>query len=567
MTGLPEEVLRRIWETRITSRTRLTTSTGLPLCVIENGTLNENAGPDFLNALVRIGTRTFRGDVEIHGSPDAWYAHHHNTDPHYNRVVLHVVESCPRTPKPVRTRSRRAIPLLILNRNLPELSAITRQIDLNWRGGDDLHLRRGGRPMQGNRSRAQGTHAQPQGSRGWMQHNHKCKQGNRGQVQGTQAQVQGSRESMQRNRVCIQDNHGWVQSNHLRVRCIYNALVARLNRSRNPRAYLRRKGMQRIQKRVQRFECRLKQLLAEEQGVLSEPQAYYEGHPDEIPLSFPSWTQRELKRESAWEQILYEGIMEALGYSRNTDVFLALARNVPLSTLRGMGLSDTHRMMALMFGTAGLLPSQQGIRDRESRRYLRRLRDTWGILQQGVMLPRLHVADWLFFRLRPANFPTARLAAFVFLLPGLFEESRFAQIRAVAKQRALPPRKQLTLLRRFFRVEPDGYWRHHLHFRGGESGLGASIGRERVDAILLNCVLPLVMLYGQIAGEPRLGRNGRRLLAALPAGHETRVLEGVRGLLLPEGGRRLSALEQQGVVQLWNELQTDRAVNSLCSTH
>ena len=317
--------------------------------------------------------------------------------------------------------------------------------------------------------------------------------------------------------------------------------------------------MQRIQKRMQRLERRLQQILAEEQGVLSEPQAYYEGHPDEIPLSLPSWTQHELKRESAWEQILYEGIMEALGYSRNTDAFLALARNVSLYRLRGVGLSDTHRMMALLFGSAGLLPSPRGIRDRESRRYVRRLRVTWGILQQRVLLPRLHAADWLFFRLRPANFPTARLAAFVFLLPGLFEECGFAQMREVVQERALPLRKQLTLLRRFFHVEPDGYWRHHLHFRGGVSRLGASIGRARVDAILLNCVLPLVMLYGRIAGEARLERNSRCLLAVLPAGHETRVLEEVRRLLLPEGGRRLSALEQQGVIQLRNELTLDRA--------
>ena len=67
------------------------------------------------------------------------------------------------------------------------------------------------------------------------------------------------------------------------------------------------------------------------------------------------------------------------------------------------------------------------------------------------------------------------------------------------------------------------------------------------------------MLYGRIAGEARLERNSRCLLAVLPAGHETRVLEEVRRLLLPEGGRRLSALEQQGVIQLRNELTLDRA--------
>lgn len=65
---------------------------GETLEVLDPGEWNLEAGPDFLNATVRIqpGARCLRGDVEVHVHPTDWDAHEHARDPAYARVVVHV---------------------------------------------------------------------------------------------------------------------------------------------------------------------------------------------------------------------------------------------------------------------------------------------------------------------------------------------------------------------------------------------------------------------------------------------------------------------------------------------
>ena len=55
------------------------------------GLPNVNSGPDFFNAQLSIGTQMWAGNVEIHVKSSDWYVHHHETDPAYDNVILHVV--------------------------------------------------------------------------------------------------------------------------------------------------------------------------------------------------------------------------------------------------------------------------------------------------------------------------------------------------------------------------------------------------------------------------------------------------------------------------------------------
>jgi hypothetical protein len=67
------------------------TTNGLEVNVINVGTHNHLAGPDFFNARLVIGGQQWAGNVEMHLNASDWYKHGHDDDPNYDNVILHVV--------------------------------------------------------------------------------------------------------------------------------------------------------------------------------------------------------------------------------------------------------------------------------------------------------------------------------------------------------------------------------------------------------------------------------------------------------------------------------------------
>ena len=88
---MKEDLLHFIWGQNKLHGRQLTSTAKEALYVKAPGTLNKHAGPDFFNAQVEIENRLWAGNVEIHLKSSDWYAHHHETDPRYDNVILHVV--------------------------------------------------------------------------------------------------------------------------------------------------------------------------------------------------------------------------------------------------------------------------------------------------------------------------------------------------------------------------------------------------------------------------------------------------------------------------------------------
>lgn len=86
-----EKLLQYMWQHRLWKAGPLATADGEPVEVLDPGVLNTDAGPDFFNAKVRIGSRLWAGNVEIHVCASDWYRHGHQTDRNYDTVVLHAV--------------------------------------------------------------------------------------------------------------------------------------------------------------------------------------------------------------------------------------------------------------------------------------------------------------------------------------------------------------------------------------------------------------------------------------------------------------------------------------------
>jgi len=121
--GLPAEtLLQAIWQHQRLHRNRLRTVGGEPLFILHPGFLNREAGPDFRQAVVRIGREPARtGDIEVDPRPGDWIAHNHQKNPAYRNVILHVVWRSAR-----REKSPANLPMLelepVLDAPLAELS-------------------------------------------------------------------------------------------------------------------------------------------------------------------------------------------------------------------------------------------------------------------------------------------------------------------------------------------------------------------------------------------------------------------------------------------------------------
>jgi len=108
---MTEDFLHFIWKYGLFERTGMISDTGEEVQVIALGEHNTNAGPDFLNARVKIGHTMWAGNVEIHLYSSDWIAHKHHDDKTYDNVVLHAVH---RHNQPITRSSGEIIPTIEL---------------------------------------------------------------------------------------------------------------------------------------------------------------------------------------------------------------------------------------------------------------------------------------------------------------------------------------------------------------------------------------------------------------------------------------------------------------------
>jgi hypothetical protein len=88
---LSEKFLHHVWKFGWFNSKNLTTVTGQEIEILHAGLHNHNAGPDFMNARIRMDDTIWWGNVEIHIRASDWHRHNHQSDDNYKNVILHVV--------------------------------------------------------------------------------------------------------------------------------------------------------------------------------------------------------------------------------------------------------------------------------------------------------------------------------------------------------------------------------------------------------------------------------------------------------------------------------------------
>jgi len=106
---MKEDFLHFIWKFKKLDFTKLYSTRGEKIHILRSGRHNPDAGPDFLEARIRIGKTIWAGHVEIHYKASDWRKHGHHQDKAYNNVILHVVYIAD---EPTVNRGGREIPVL-----------------------------------------------------------------------------------------------------------------------------------------------------------------------------------------------------------------------------------------------------------------------------------------------------------------------------------------------------------------------------------------------------------------------------------------------------------------------
>lgn len=219
----------------------------------------------------------------------------------------------------------------------------------------------------------------------------------------------------------------------------------------------------------------------------------------------------ELRETCSWNQILYVGIMEALGYSKNQAPFRQLAHLFPFEAA-AFEFQDTPvdemlgRPLGILLGLAGLLPSQdptfdwRKIKDSETQEYIPQLEAAWREFSERLGLEPMRREQWQFFRMRPSNFPTRRLAGACLILQPFLASGILQPLHRLVAESEATPLQLIRALEKWFVCQTAGYWATHYQLEENIAPLDDSrsatlVGQERAREIVINVVLPALLAH------------------------------------------------------------------------
>jgi hypothetical protein len=205
-----------------------------------------------------------------------------------------------------------------------------------------------------------------------------------------------------------------------------------------------------------------------------------------------------LQTGNNWEEVCYRAVAQSFGLPANGEPFLQLAQSLP-HTLLARHRPSLLQLEALLFGQAGMLSGAF------TDEYPGQLQQEYNYLRYKYKLQPIPAYSWKWLRMRPASFPTLRIAALAALLhqaPHLF--SRILETESIGRFEQL------------FSAQPSAYWQEHYRFDGPVSQV-RSQGRLAIHNILINTILPMLFLYGREKGQRYYQDRALQFMETLPA--------------------------------------------------
>ncbi|MEE8471470.1 MAG: DUF2851 family protein [Dehalococcoidia bacterium] len=231
-------------------------------------------------------------------------------------------------------------------------------------------------------------------------------------------------------------------------------------------------------------------------------------------------------------QALYQGIMGALGYSKNKKPFEELSRRLRLGVLEGCCRGKPYwervvALRALLLGTAGLLPGDNNGQQERLWRYL-----------GGE--ETMSSACWRLFRVRPDNHPVPRLSGAAHLLVRFGDGGGLLESVLQLINESGPGADRLEAGFVVHAAEPCFGKKRTL------------VGQGRAREIVVNIALPFIFAWAEATAQRRLAEQVLALYRSYPKTCENGLTRELTTLLLDSNTLGLvdSARRQQGLIHL-----------------
>jgi hypothetical protein len=239
----------------------------------------------------------------------------------------------------------------------------------------------------------------------------------------------------------------------------------------------------------------------------------------------------ELLQETTnnWETIFYTLLAKSFGLNTNGLAFLKMMQSLPYSIIR----KERHQLKsleALFFGTVGLLEStHEDI-------YFIELKKEWLFLKHKYNLRYHSELSVQFFKHRPDNFPTIRLAQLAQLIHQ--NEDLFNLCLETSS---------VQELYKLFRVQVSDYWLSHYVFDRESSVKKKFLSQSFVDLLILNCIIPIKYCYATSIGKDSIETIIE--IATSIASEKNAIIEKFQKI----GIKSLDSYHSQALLQLKNE--------------
>ncbi len=235
---------------------------------------------------------------------------------------------------------------------------------------------------------------------------------------------------------------------------------------------------------------------------LSTPKSwiYCENQITEIdPFIFNNWRERlffeRLERKAVpiqellqqtdndWEAVLFYMLAKNFGLNTNGEIFLKMAKSIPFSIIRKESF-EVENLEALLFGKVDLLPM-----DGEDF-YSKDLQSRSTYITQKHRLKKTFLEPVQFFRHRPDNFPTIRLAQLAMLYHK--QQNLFSKIVAT---------HTLEGFYELFDVGVSLYWQSHYQFDRESPKKKKQFSKSFIDLLVINTIVPFQFAYAKSQGK------------------------------------------------------------------